>query len=54
MKWSEFKKQVDDKLKELGVDDPDINYIEISTMYPGQDIELLIGMGEHNDELEIS
>ncbi len=39
MKWSQFKKIVDEKLKELGVDDPEISYIDFT---PVQEADIFI------------
>lgn len=45
MKWSEFKQFIDKELKEMGVEDPDIWYIDIS--FPVKD-HLGVGVDKHS------
>lgn len=50
MKWSEFKRLVDETIKESGVDDPDIDYIDIGALEWSGD-EIVIGVDERTKEL---
>ena len=40
MKWSEFKKVVDDRLDELGIEDPGVCYFDINADITAEDIEI--------------